>query len=237
MLLVGLTGGVACGKSTTLRLVGAHPHCALLDLDALYHQLVRDGEGPLLGPLRQAFGEQVVVGQEQDGQLSLRLDRQALGQLVFHSEEARKKLNQLTHPAIFKELVKKLLWHWLIGTRIVIVESPLLFETKGLRSLCQHTVVVYTPPELQLQRLLLRNPNLTEEEALLRIKSQMSLETKRELATLVIDNSGDLEHLQVEVDRVLHTLQRSSRWWLWNSGLILLPVLLAVLWLLFSLLW
>jgi dephospho-CoA kinase len=134
---------------------------------------------------------------------------------VFASSEARRKLNKITHPHIFLQLAKTLLWHWIQGTQTIVLDAPLLFET-NLQKVCNLVVVVYAPQEVQLQRLMTRN-NLSESEATQRIASQMSIEEKRKRAHYVIDNSGELRETQKQVENLLTLIKNKSVWFSRNK--------------------
>lgn len=149
----------------------------MIDLDQLSRIVVQPGK-PANKKIREFFGDSVFL---ENGEL----DRKKLSKIVFDDPEARKKINQATHSAIFQELLKQLLYYFIIGTNLVILDSPLLFET-GLAKFMSQIIVVWTTPESQLQRLMKRD-NYSEEEALKRIQSQMPVDKKKELATYVID--------------------------------------------------
>lgn len=107
------------------------------------------------------------------------IDRKKLGKIVFDDPNARKKINQATHSAIFRELLKNLLYHFFTGTSVVVIDSPLLYET-GLSRFMWQIIVIWTTPELQLERLMKRD-GLNEEDAMKRIQSQMPIDQKKKV--------------------------------------------------------
>ena len=197
--IIGLTGGIASGKttvSTHLRSLGATVLCA----DTLYHELIRPKNGapsPLAEAINRAFPEVLL----EDGSL----DRAALGQRVFGDPEQLNLLGGLTHPAIKAEAEAQIERLEQDGLSLVFYDAPLLFE-RQLQSMVQGVVVVWLPRPLQLERLLLRSPALSEEEGEQRLNSQMPLDEKRRLATWVIDNSGALQTTRQQTEALFNTL-------------------------------
>ncbi|XP_036614076.1 dephospho-CoA kinase domain-containing protein isoform X2 [Trichosurus vulpecula] len=169
MFLVGLSGGIASGKSSVVQ-VFRDLGCAVIDADAIAHQVVKPGY-PAYHRIVQAFGHEILL---KNGEIN----RQALGSIIFRQSEKRKLLNAITHPEI--------------RYRYVILDIPLLFETKTMLRFMKHTVVVYCDPQTQLSRLMQRN-GLSQEEAEERIAAQLPLEEKRQLAQHILDNSGEWE--------------------------------------------
>uniref|UniRef100_A0A8C1UN61 Dephospho-CoA kinase domain containing n=1 Tax=Cyprinus carpio TaxID=7962 RepID=A0A8C1UN61_CYPCA len=149
----------------------------------------------------QHFGREILLDNGE-------IDRQKLGQIIFSSPEKRKLLNSITHPEIHKEMFKQILLYFLKGYRYVILDVPLLFETRRLTRFLTHTVVVYCDPATQLSRLMQRD-GLSPEEAEQRIGAQMPLKEKRGLASHVIENSGSREDTHRQVLR-LHTKLEDS---------------------------
>ncbi|XP_028825790.1 dephospho-CoA kinase domain-containing protein isoform X2 [Denticeps clupeoides] len=200
MFLVGLTGGIASGKSTVssvLRELG----CAIVDADVVARTVVEPGT-PTYGRIVQHFGPDVL---REGGEI----DRQKLGQVIFSSEEKRRLLNSITHPEIHKAMLKQILLYFLRGYRYVVLDVPLLFETRRLTRFLNHTVVVYCDPATQLSRLMHRD-GLTPEQAKQRVGAQMPLNEKRGLASHVIENSGTREDTHRQVLRLHATLEDSA---------------------------
>lgn len=180
MKIIGVTGGIACGKSTlcnTLRELGAK----VWDADAASRALTAP-EGRALPAIREAFGDGVFFP---DGTLN----RKALGAIVFTDESARQRLNGIVHPLVYEDMEAFLQANG--HEKTVFLDVPLLFET-GYDKRCHEVWCAYLPRETQLKRLMERD-KLTREEALARINSQMPLEEKARLSTRLIDTSGSIE--------------------------------------------
>ncbi|NXT03261.1 DCAKD protein, partial [Jacana jacana] len=204
MFLVGLSGGIATGKSTVaavLRELG----CAVIDADAIAREVVQPRSKAYQRIVR-CFGSEIL---SENGEIN----RQALGNIIFSHPEKRQLLNSITHPEIQKEMLKQILKYFVLGYRYVILDIPLLFETKGLTKFMKYTVLVYCDPPTQLSRLMKRS-GLSQAEAEARVTSQLPLDQKRELATHLIDNSGERESTRRQVLR-LHARLEGSRGFLW----------------------
>jgi dephospho-CoA kinase len=191
MLAVGLTGGIGAGKSTVARLL-VDRGAQLVDADLIARQVVAPG-GPAYQPLIDRFGPGIVDDQGV-------IDRPKVAELVFGHPEALADLNAITHPAIGVEMIARK--DRFEGTdEIVVLEIPLLRAVhRELLSLAA-VVVVDTPTELALHRLVSQR-GMSPEDAEARIGSQVDRAARLEGADLVIDNSGDEYHLVAEVDRV-----------------------------------
>lgn len=197
-LRVGLTGGVASGKSTVasaLRAKGA----AVIDADVLAREVVRPGS-PAYRDVVDAFGPSVVGP---DGAL----DRPALAARIFSDPSARQRLNALTHPHIRRRMAeeaKRLAAAG--GTPVIVFDIPLLLDTTDGRDLdLDGIIVVYADADTRVRRLMDRN-GLSEDEARRRLAAQVRLEDKKALATWIIDNSGAPEATRAQVDRLWQTL-------------------------------
>lgn len=192
MFLVGLTGGIASGKSTVssqLKELG----CPVIDADVVARKVVEPQTAAYRLIVRH-FGQEVL---SENGEI----DRKKLGQIIFSSPEKRRLLNSITHPEIHKEMLKQILLYFIKGYRYVILDVPLLFETRRLTRFLTHTVVVYCDPATQLSRLMQRDA-LSQTEAEQRISAQMPLKEKRGLANHVIENSGSREDTHRQVLRL-----------------------------------
>ncbi|XP_061445537.1 dephospho-CoA kinase domain-containing protein [Rhineura floridana] len=199
MFLVGLTGGIASGKSTVVAMLQALG-CAVIDADVIARQVVQ----PRFLAYRRivhSFGPEILL---ETGEIN----REALGSIIFSQPEKRQLLNSITHPEIQKEILKQILKYFVLGYRYVILDIPLLFETNTLTKFMKHTVLVYCDPQTQLVRLMQRN-GLTRAEAEARIAAQLPLDQKVKLASHVIDNSGDLETTRKQALK-LHTSLEDS---------------------------
>lgn len=182
MRLIGLTGGIASGKSTVDRMLVARG-AAVIDADDLAREAVRPGE-PALDAIVERFGKDVL---QPDGSL----DRGRLGAIVFADADARHDLDAITHPRI-AELMRERIAAALDGEApLVVVDIPLLFEN-ARESMFEGVLVVYAPADVQVERLRERN-GLDEAAALQRLAAQLPIEEKRARATWVIDDSGDMD--------------------------------------------
>lgn len=195
MKILGLTGGIAAGKSSVaavLRGVGA----VVIDADKIARQIVAPGS-LALQEVRQAFGDEFIT---QSGEL----DRQRLGARVFSDKKALDTLNSITHPHIAQQMADEIEVARSQGAPVVFLEAALLFEAnwdKGLDGVW----VVSIPEELQLKRLQQRDA-FNEAQARARLAAQMPLSEKLTRATLVIDNSRSLEETTPFVTRAYHAL-------------------------------
>lgn len=183
MRIIGLTGSIACGKSTVaaaLKDMGA----TIIDGDQLSRQVTAPG-GCALPAIRQAFGDGVF---HPDGTL----DRRALGNLVFGDAAAREKLNAIIHPLVFDLTRQHIRQAQQAGAEVCVLDVPLLFET-GMDALCHRVWCVWLPQETQLQRLMERD-GFTRDEALNRLRSQLSADEKAARSQIVIDTSGSIDY-------------------------------------------
>ena len=211
MLVVGLTGGIATGKSTVSNLLREKHHLPIIDADILARKAVEPGTRAF-NRILSTFGEDLAL-RDEHGNIT-GLDRAALGKRVFSGDEdSRRRLNAIVHPAVRWLIFKALLWEWLInGTRVVVLDIPLLFES-GLDRFCGITVVVATKPDLQLQRLLERDARLSREDAQGRVASQWDINDKKKLADVVIENDSSKEALEKSVAMVVRKHFSRSRLW------------------------
>ena len=186
---VGLTGGVASGKSTVsqiLRELGA----LVIDADALAREVVERGT-PGLAAVVAEFGPELLTA---DGDL----DREAMGRLVFGDEGARRRLEGIVHPLVFERIVA--LEEQAPAGAVVVHDIPLLAES-GRAGTFDAVVVVDAPRELQIERMV-RDRGWSAGDADARIDAQASREDRLAIATHVIENSGSLEELRDRVERV-----------------------------------
>lgn len=197
-LRVCLTGGIASGKSTVGELF-ADRGAMVIDSDVLAREVVAPGTRGLAAVLDR-FGGEVLA---EDGTL----DRPALGKLVFGDEGARRDLSAIIHPLVIAESKRRQQEAWDQGL-VAIRMIPLLVET-GQAGDFDEVIVVDVDPQVQLRRLMARN-QFDEQEAWGRINAQASREERLAVATQVIDNSGTVEDLAPQVDRVWRYLGRST---------------------------
>ena len=194
-LVVGLTGGIASGKSSVARLLedlGAAVHCS--------DEIVRDLQAPggeALEQIAESFGREYLTAEGE-------LDRAKLGALVFDDPEARQKLNDIIHPAVFRKLREGMERAHAEGEAVVVLDIPLLLEGRqtgrGSGALLPFDVVVlvYADVSTQVERVVARD-GLSVAEAEARIRSQLPIDEKRALADIVIDNGGDWESTDRQV--------------------------------------
>jgi dephospho-CoA kinase len=189
VLKVGLTGGIGSGKSTVSRLLSAYPGVVLVDADLIAREVVEPGT-PGLAAVVEEFGPAVL---RPDGTL----DRDALGALVFSDETRRKALSAILHPLIGDLSAQRWAEAEAAGARVLLHDVPLLVEAH-LEGGYDEVVVVDVPVEVQVQRLVeLRG--MAEADAQVRIATQADRTTRLASATRVLDNSGTVEQLSVQV--------------------------------------
>ena len=191
---IGLTGGVASGKSTVASLLVA-AGAVLIDADALAREVVAKGT-PGLDAVVEEFGTGLLTA---DGEL----DRPRMGELVFNDAEARKRLEAIVHPLVFQRIVE--LEESAHQGALVVHDIPLLAES-GRADTFDAVVVVDAPRDLQVARML-RDRGWTRADAESRIAAQATREERLAIATHVIDNSGSLEQLEARVAEVVAELQ------------------------------
>jgi dephospho-CoA kinase len=190
LMNIGLTGGIACGKSTVAAML-VRRGAILIDADQIAREVVLPGS-PALALVAERFGQGVL---QEDGSLN----RKALGEIVFRDAAARKDLEGLLHPRI-RALMHERMEEAERQTpdKLVVVDVPLLFESK-LAPMFEETLLVYIPKELQLMRLQARD-GITLQQAESRLAAQMPIDDKRRLADRVIDNSGSIAETERQVD-------------------------------------
>jgi dephospho-CoA kinase len=197
-LLVGLTGGIATGKSTVSAMF-AHLGARIIDADLLAREVVAPGQRAH-AEIVQAFGPEVL---QDDGYL----DRKRLGAIIFADADKRKRLEQITHPAIRARQQRILsVYEEEAFEGVVIWDAALLLES-GSATGMDRVVVVFADPATELNRLMARD-GLGEEEARRRIASQMPVAEKAKLADYVIDNSGSRAETERQVREVYRALLR-----------------------------
>ncbi|AJO22282.1 dephospho-CoA kinase [Weizmannia coagulans] len=190
--IIGLTGGIASGKSTVSNMLKTKGF-TIVDADIAARKVVEPGE-PAYEQIIEAFGEGILL---QD----LTLDRKKLGALIFADEALRMKLNSIVHPAVRAWMTREKDRAIENGKKTVFLDIPLLFESR-LTYMVERTILVYVDEETQLKRLMARN-GLSEKEAQMRIRAQMPLSEKKALADAVLDNNGSLEETKQQLEKIV----------------------------------
>lgn len=191
-LVVGLTGGIASGKSTVSKMF-KDMGITVIDADIEARLAVEKGE-PAYENIVAFFGRDILL---EDGSIN----RARLGEIIFNDLEKRLKLNSIVHPEVRKRMLAKRDQAIEAGERLIIMDIPLLFESK-LTYMVDKILLVYVDAETQLERLMERN-HFTKEEAISRINSQMPLKDKIKLSDAVIDNNGTIEETRNQLIRIL----------------------------------
>lgn len=201
MIIAGLTGGIASGKSTVSGLL-AEAGARIIDADSIAREVVEPGT-PAYDELIAFFGRGILLA---DGEI----DRKRLGDIIFNDSAKKAHLNAIIHPRVYRRTEEMIAG---IASQspdvVVILDIPLLLEARMKRHLAE-VIVVYVPEHLQLQRLMARD-RIDAKAALARIHSQMPIEEKRHLATIVIDNSGTLADTRSQAQAVFHHLDQQSK--------------------------
>jgi len=191
-LVIGLTGGIASGKSTVSNML-KEMSITVIDADVEARLAVMEGE-PAYKQIIAEFGDGILL---ENGEI----DRQKLGAIIFHQADKRKRLNEITHPEVRRRMLEQVETAKRNNEEVVVLDIPLLFES-NLTLMVEKTLLVYVDSDIQLQRLVERN-NLTIADAQARISSQMPLSEKIKLADAVINNNGTLEETKQQLFKVL----------------------------------
>ncbi|WP_066063588.1 dephospho-CoA kinase [Neobacillus soli] len=191
-LVIGLTGGIASGKSTVSTMFKEW-NITVIDADIEARLAVMQGETAYVKIIAE-FGQEILLEDEE-------IDRQKLGSIIFHQEDKRQLLNEIVHPEVRKRMLSQIEVAKQNKDELVVLDIPLLFESK-LTYMVDKTILVYVDKDVQLQRLMERN-NLSVDDAEARIRSQMPLAEKIKLADSVIDNNGLVENTKIQLIEVL----------------------------------
>jgi dephospho-CoA kinase len=231
MLLLGLTGSIATGKSTVSQILSSPPYnLPIVDADKVARQVVEPGTAgynKIVAHFGPSCPDLVLPSTPENNPngKGAPLNRPALGRRVFGEgkDSDRKALNGIVHPAVRKEIYKQILAAYVRGNWAVVLDVPLLFES-GWEPLCGTIMVVAVKDmEVQMRRLRARDEHLTEEDARNRVAAQWDVRDKAERclrrgekAGVVVWNDGDQEDLRKEIDRVMATVREGSpQWWAW----------------------
>jgi len=200
LIIAGLTGGIATGKST-VSICFQEQGAVIIDADRIAREVVGK-DLPAWREIRDHYGSTILLpGGE--------IDREKLGRIVFHDPRQRAVLNRIVHPHVFKEMdnqVRRM--HRRNPDPVVIQDVPLLIES-GMHTRMAKIILVYAPNPVQLQRLMNRD-GVSEADARARISSQMDIEEKRHLADFVIDNRGTRQETREQTRAVYDALKRMA---------------------------
>ncbi|MCF6096441.1 dephospho-CoA kinase [Thermovorax subterraneus] len=199
MRVIGLTGGIASGKSTVskmLREKGAY----IIDADEIAKEIVKPGK-PAWEDIVRHFGKEIL---DESGNIR----RKKLAKIVFPDEKKLSVLNRITHPRIVEEIKRELEECRSRNERVVVIDAALLLEI-GLDVLVDEVWVVAVDEKTQIERLIKRENSISYAEAVERIRAQMPLEEKLKFATRIIDNSGDIENTQKQVDDIWREIEKT----------------------------
>lgn len=246
MLLLGLTGSIATGKSTVSGILSSPPYnLPIVDADKIARQVVEPGTSgykKIVNTFGASTPNLLVPATPENGGEHGRngkgrgLNRPALGRRVFGEgkDEDRKALNKIVHPAVRTEMYRQMLFAYLRGYWAVVLDVPLLFES-GWEPLCGTILVVAVrDAKIQMERLRARDEHLTEEDAKNRVAAQWDVRDKAERclrrgdkAGVVVWNDGDKNDLKKQIDQVMSQVKTGSpQWWAWL--LLLCPPLAAM---------
>lgn len=201
MFIAGLTGSIATGKTTVsaiLKDLGAF----IVDADRAARDVVTPGM-PAWERIVRIFGPEILHATGE-------IDRERLGRLVFNDAQMRAMLEEIVHPPVMHRMDEQIT---AIGAEsadaVVILDVPLLIET-GMHRGVHEVIVVYCPEDEQIRRLVVRDA-LSRDEALARVRSQLSIEEKKRLASMLIDNSGTREETRKQAERMFAVLRQKAR--------------------------
>jgi dephospho-CoA kinase len=191
---IALTGGIASGKSTVSNLFMLYGFLTI-DADKIAHKLLDKN----ITTISKIFGDKYIKNDK--------VERKKLGELIFNNKDEKRKLENFLHPKIKEEIIKEASIFEL-QQKPYLIDIPLFFENNNYQ--IANSIVVYVTKEIQLQRLIKRD-NLTENEAKIRINNQLDIETKKQKATFIIDNTKNLNYLQNEVEKLKNILLKGQK--------------------------
>lgn len=194
MIVIGLTGGIASGKSTVADMIRQRG-IPVLDADVYARDVLNPGE-PAYDQVIRQFGQDIV---QENGWI----DRKQLGAIVFHDAKQRQRLNDIVHPAVRQKMNDDRAYYTQQHYPAIVLDIPLLFENQ-LQTTVDYTLLVDVDEPLQRQRLMVRDGS-TEEAAIGRIKAQMPLSEKRQLADCRIDNQGTKQETEAQLADILQS--------------------------------
>ena len=195
-LVVGLTGGIATGKSTVAKMF-LDAHIPLIDTDLIAKELLSVGsEG--YNEVLDYFKDEILFTNKE-------INRKRLGRIIFGNPQKRRKLDEILHPRVSKIVLSEIDKHNELGSKIIVIDVPLLFES-GFDKFTDKTVVVFTERDLQVERLIDRD-KIDEEYARMKINAQMPLDDKIVKADYVIDNSKSILQTKNQFNEILKELE------------------------------
>lgn len=195
MKVIGLTGGIATGKSTVSKMFQKN-NIPVIDTDKIARDVMEINHAAYLKVVAY-FGIEILLPTGE-------INRKKLGEIIFDNKEKRERLNSIVHPEVKKVVLEEIKVYQGLGYEIVVVDVPLLFESK-FDKLCDITIVVYVEEQIQYERLMKRD-NLSFEEAKKRIEAQMKLSDKVKLADFIIDNSGTIKNTEKQFINLLNKI-------------------------------
>ena len=193
LIVIGLTGGIASGKSTVTALL-KEKGAVIIDADKIAREIMSKGE-PAWFEVLNYFGDEILNNDRSD------IDRKKLASIVFSDKAKLEALNNITHPKIIEEIKKQVEEYKKAGKKIIVIDAALLIEA-GLDKIVDEVWVIAANEDVQLQRLMAREKDITKDEAVKRIKSQMPLAEKLKFADRVIDNNSSIEETKNQVDKI-----------------------------------
>jgi dephospho-CoA kinase len=195
-MVLGLTGGIATGKSTVAKIIQRNYNVKIIDVDEVSKKIMK--QKSILNKLINSFGKNIIENGE--------LDRKKMREIVFNDDQKRENLNRITHTAILEEIDRIIEECKKAGNEIIIVDMPLLFEV-GYAKKVDKVVLVYCEIEIEILRLMKRE-GISKENALKMIKAQMNLEEKKKLSDVIIYNNKNLEELEEEIVKKINITKK-----------------------------
>jgi len=198
LLILGLTGGIASGKSSIANLF-KEQKISVIDADKIYKNLLKTDK-IMYNEIVKTFGVEIVSHE----QINLKM----LGEIIFSDANKRDLLNKITHPRVLVVMNEAIEKSRKLGEKIIVIDVPLLFEAK-LDYLADLIILAYTKKETQIERLIARD-SISRSEALKKIESQLDLETKKQLSDIVIDNSDSIEYTKKQFAEIYNNLRSDA---------------------------
>ena len=193
---IGLTGSIATGKSTVSRML-AELGADIIDADKIAFDTVLKGK-PAWQKIIDYFGEGILLGNGE-------IDRKALGDIIFNNPDKKHMLNSIVHPEVFSDMGRQVIEAVKRPEAVIVLDVPLLMES-GMHKGMSEIILVYTPENVQLERLMARD-NIARADAMAKIRSQIPVEEKKRHATIIIDNSYTIKETNEQVIKVFNQLK------------------------------